>query len=155
MQQLRADESLAGDGLDDEAYTAVLNARRAETARALGERVVDLIADAETVIDQARQEGWGDPSLAAATVGRPRWWLLSPAPWKDLLAILAILAAAKGGSGAVETWQATAMWGASALAPDDPTRIAILIAAVCLVGTPASASEIVSALRTGSGIAAE
>lgn len=154
LQQLRTDESLAAEGMGDEAYSAVLETRLAETARALGERVVDLITEVKIIIEQARLEGWDAPDLAAATVGRPRWWLLSPAPWKDLLAILA---AAGEDPRAADTWRATAMWGASALAPDDPARMGILIAGVCLVGAPApaSAADIVSALRTGSSIAVQ
>lgn len=154
LQQLRTDESLAAEGMGDEAYSAVLETRRAETARALGERVVDLITDVKIIIEQARLEGWDAPDLAAATVGRPRWWLLSPAPWKDLLAILA---AARENPRAADTWRATAMWGASALAPEDPARMGILIAGVCLVGAPApaSATDIVNALRAGSSIAVQ
>ena len=155
LQQLRAAERLAAGDADDEARTAaVLAARRAETVQALGERVVDVITDAETIIEQARHEEWGDPGLAAATVGRPTWWLLSPAPWNDLQAILA---AARKDSGPVETWQATAMWGASALAPDDPSRMAVLIAGVCLVGSssPDPASHAAAMLRIGSEVAAQ
>ena len=57
LQQLRAAERLAAEDADDQACTAVLAARRAETIRALGERVVDVLADAETIIEQARQRG--------------------------------------------------------------------------------------------------
>ena len=81
LQQLRAAERLAAEDADDEARTAaVLSARRTETVQALSERVVDVITDADTITEQARHEDWGDPGLAAATVGRPTWWLLSPAP---------------------------------------------------------------------------
>ncbi len=154
LQQLRAAERLAVEDADDQACTAVLAARRAETIRALGERVVDVLADAETIIEQARHEGWSDPSLAAATVGRPTWWSLSPTPWSDLQAILA---AAREGSGSVQMWQATAMWGASALALEDPSRMAVLIAGVCLVDTssPAHVTDAVAMLRIGSNVAAQ
>ena len=154
LQQLRATERLAA-GDDDETRTAaVLAARRTETVQALGERVVDVITDAETITEQARHEEWGDPGLAAATVGRPTWWLLSPAPWNDLQAILA---AARKDSGPVETWQATAMWGASALAPDDPSRMAVLIAGVCLAdaSSPDPASHAAAMLRIGADVAAQ
>jgi tetratricopeptide (TPR) repeat protein len=154
LQQLRAAERLAAEDADDEDRIAVLAARRAETAQALGERVVDVITDAETIIEQGRREEWGDPSLAAATVGRPTWWLLSPAPWNDLQAILI---AAGEDSGSAEMWQATAMWGASALATDDPSRMAVLIAGVCLVGTssPSPVADAVTMLRIGSGVATQ
>jgi hypothetical protein len=155
LQQLRAAERLSAEDADDEARTAVLAARRTETVKALGERVVDVITDAETIIEQARHEEWGDrPGLAAATVGRPTWWLLSPAPWNDLQAILA---AARQDSGPVETWQAIAMWGASALAPEDPSRMAVLIASVCLAdgSSPAPVSHAVAMLRIGSEVAAQ
>ena len=113
-----------------------------------------MIADAELIIEQARHEEWGDPSLAAATVGRPVWWLLTPAPWNDLQAILT---AAREDSGPGEMWQTTAMWGASALAPEDPSRMAVLIAGVCLVGTSSAApvADAVAMLRIGSGVAAQ
>ncbi len=113
-----------------------------------------MITDAETLIEQARHEEWGDPGLAAATVGRPTWWLLSPAPWNDLQAILT---AARNDSGPVETWQVTAMWGASALAPEDPSRMAALIAGVCLTdsSSPAPASHAAAMLRIGSEVAAQ
>jgi len=154
LQQLRAAERLAAEDTDDADRSAVLEARRAETARALGERVVDVITDAETIIEQARREEWGDPSLAAATVGRPTWWLLSPAPWNDLQAILT---ATREDPGTVEMWQTAAMWGASALAPEDPSRMAVLIAGVCLVGTSsrASVADAVAMLRIGSRVAAQ
>lgn len=154
LQQLRAAGRLATEDADDQACAAVLAARRTETIRALGERVVDVLADAETIIEQARREGWADPSLAAATVGRPTWWSLSPTPWSDLQAILA---AAREDLGAVDTWQATAMWGASGLALEDPSRMAVLIAGVCLVDTssPAPAADAVAMLRIGSNVAAQ
>jgi len=155
LQQTRAAERLAAGDADDEARTAaVLAARRAETVQALGERVVDVITDAETIIEQARHEEWGDPGLAAATVGRPTWWLLSPAPWNDLQAILA---AARKDSGPVETWQSTAMWGASVLAPDDPSRMAVLIAGVCLTDSSSRdpASHAAAMLRIGADVAAQ
>ncbi len=154
LQQLRAAERLAAEDADNEDLTAVLAARRAETAQALGERVVDVIADPEIIIEQARHEEWGDPSLAVATVGRPVWWLLSPAPWNDLQAILT---AAREDSGPGEMWQATAMWGASALAPEDPSRMAVLIAGVCLVGSssPTRVADAVAMLGIGSGVAAQ
>ena len=59
---------------DDAACAAVLAARRSEVMTALGERVVDVPADAETLIEQARREGWSDLGLAAATFGRAAWW---------------------------------------------------------------------------------
>jgi hypothetical protein len=113
-----------------------------------------VITDAETITEQARREEWGDPGLAAATVGRPTWWLLSPAPWNDLQAILAT---ARQDSGPVETWQATAMWGASVLTPEDPSRMAALIAGVCLAGSssPAPVSHAAAMLRIGSEVAAQ
>jgi hypothetical protein len=113
-----------------------------------------VITDAETIIEQARHEEWGDPGLAAATVGRPTWWLLSPAPWNDLRAILAT---AIQDSGPVETWQGTAMWGASALAPEDPSRMAALIAGVCLAdsSSPAPVSYAAAMLSIGSEVAAQ
>jgi tetratricopeptide (TPR) repeat protein len=153
LQELRAAERLAAEDADDQACAAVLAARRAETIRALGERVVDIVSDAETVIEQARREGWADPGLAAATVGRPAWWSLSPTPWSDLQAILT---SAREDSGPVETWQATAMWGASALAPEDPSLMAVLIAGVCLLGTSSAdpVAHAVAMLRIGSSVAA-
>ena len=96
----------------------------------------------------------GRPWPRSATVGRPTWWLLSPAPWNDLQAILA---AARKDSGPVETWQATAMWGASALAPDDPSRMAVLIAGVCFAdaSSPDPASHAAAMLRIGADVAAQ
>ena len=154
LQQLRASERLAAEDADDEICAAVLAARRAETMRALSERIVDIPADAETVIEQARREGWNDPGLAVATVGRPAWWSLSPAPWSDLEAVLG---AVREDSGPIQTWQATAMWGASALALEDPSRMAVLIACVCLIDTssPARVANAVAMLRIGSNVAAQ
>jgi tetratricopeptide (TPR) repeat protein len=154
LQQLRAAERLAAEDADDDACTAVLAARRAETLRAIGQRVVDVLSDAETIIEQARSEAWSDRGFAASTVGRPTWWSLSPTPWSDLQSILA---AARQDSGPVEMWQATAMWGASALALEDPSRMAVLIAGVCLVDTssPARVADAVAMLRIGSNVAAQ
>ena len=86
LQQLRAAERLDAEDADDAACAAALAARRSEVMTALGERVVDVPADAETLIEQARREGWSDPGLAAATVGRAVWWTLTPTPWRDLQA---------------------------------------------------------------------
>jgi hypothetical protein len=49
------------------------------------------------------------------------------------------------------------MWGASALAPDDPSRMAVLIAGVCLADglSPAPASHAAAMLRIGAGVAAQ
>jgi tetratricopeptide (TPR) repeat protein len=154
LQQLRAMERLAAEDAGSQVCAAVLAARRAETIRALGERVVDVIADPETIIEQARHEGWSEPSLAAATVGRPTWWSLSPNPWSDLQAILA---AAREDSGPVRTWQVAAMWGASAVALEDPSLTAVLIAAVCLVDTssPAHATNAIAMLRISTNVAAQ
>jgi hypothetical protein len=53
-------------------------------------------------------------------------------------------------------WQATAMWGASALALENPSLMAVLIAGVCLVDTSSSvhAADAVAMLRIGSNVAA-
>lgn len=121
---------------------------------ALGERVVDVPTDAETLIEQARREGWSDPGLAAATVGRAAWWTLTPIPWRDLQALLA---AAREDSGPAAAWQETALWGVSALAPDEPARTATLIACVCLIETslPARVDHAIDMLRAGSAVAAQ
>ena len=137
LQQLRAAEHLTAEDADDATCAAVLATRRSEVMTALGERVVDVPADAETLIEQARREGWSDLGLAAATLGRAVWWTLTPTPWADLQALLA---AAREDSGPAAAWQETAMWGVAALAPDDPSRAAALIACVCL--TPISAQEV-------------
>jgi hypothetical protein len=117
------------------------------------ERVVDLPADPETLIEQARREAWRDPGLAAATLGRAAWWTLAHTPWQDLQAILA---AAREDSGPAAAWQETALWGVSALAPDDPSRAAALIACVCLIESslPARVDHAVGMLRAGSAVAA-
>ena len=152
LQQLRAAERLNAEDADDAACAAVLAARRSEVMTALGERVVDVPADAETLIEQARREGWSDLGLAAATVGRAVWWTLTPTPWGDLQALLA---AAREDSGPAEAWQETAMWGVSALAPDDPSRTAALIACVCLIDSSSPpARHAVAMLRVGSAVAA-
>ena len=78
LQQLRAVERLSAEDADDAACAAALAARRSEVMTALGERVVDVPAYAEALIEQARREGWSDPGLAAATVGRAAWWTLTP-----------------------------------------------------------------------------
>jgi hypothetical protein len=70
LQQMRAAEHLNAEDADDASCAAVLAARRSEVMTALGERIVDVPADAETLIEQARREGWSDLGLAAATVGR-------------------------------------------------------------------------------------
>ena len=48
------------------------------------------------------------------------------------------------------------MWGVSALAPDDPSRTAALIACVCLIESslPARVDHAVDMLRAGSAVAA-
>jgi hypothetical protein len=153
LQQLRAAERLNGEDVDDAACAAALACRRSEVMTALGERVVDVPTDAETLIEQARREGWRDPGLAAATVGRAVWWTLTPTPWRDLQALLA---AAREDAGPAAAWQETAMWGVSALAPDDPSRTAALIACVCLIESslPARVDHAVDMLRAGSAVAA-
>lgn len=90
LQQLRALERLTAEDADDATCAAVLATRRSEVMTALGERVVDVPADAETLIEQARCEGWSDLGLAAATLGRAVWWALTPTPWGDLQALLAV-----------------------------------------------------------------
>ena len=67
LQQLRAAERLSAGDADDAACAAVLAARHAEVIKALSERVVDVPAYAEGLIEQARREGWNDLGLAAAT----------------------------------------------------------------------------------------
>jgi tetratricopeptide (TPR) repeat protein len=153
LQQLRAAERLNAGDADDTACAAVLAARRSEVMTALGERVVDVPADAETLIEQARREGWSDLGLAAATLGRAVWWTLTLTPWDDLQALLA---AAREDSVPAAAWQETAMWGVSALAPDDPSRAAAMIACVCLIETslPARVDHAVDMLRTGTTVAA-
>ena len=49
------------------------------------------------------------------------------------------------------------MWGASALAPGDSSRMAVLIACVCLIGTNAVAhvDNAIAMLRIGSYVAIE
>jgi hypothetical protein len=49
------------------------------------------------------------------------------------------------------------MWGASALAPEDPSRMAALIAGVCLAdgSSPAPASHAAALLRIGSEVATQ
>ena len=153
LQQLRSAERPDAEDLDDAACAAALAARRSEVMTALGERVVDVPADPETLIEQARREGWRDPGLAAATVGRAVWWTLTPTPWRDLQALLA---AAREDSGPAAAWQETAIWDVSALAPDDPSRTAALIACVCLIESslPARVDHAVDMLRAGSAVAA-
>jgi hypothetical protein len=153
LQQLRAAEHLNAEDADDASCAAVLAARRSEVMMALGERVVDVPADAETLIEQARREGWSDLGLASATVGRAVWWTLTLTPWGDLQALLA---AAREDSDHATAWQETAMWGVSALAPDAPSGAAALIACVCLIETslPARVDHAVNMLRTGTAVAA-
>jgi hypothetical protein len=152
LQQLRAAERLTAEDADDATCAAVLATRRSEVMTALGERVVDVPADAETLIEQARREGWSDLGLAAATLGRAVWWTLTPTPWGDLQALLA---AAREDSGPAAAWQETAMWGVSALTPDAPSRAAALIACVCLIETslPARVDHAVGMLRAGTAVA--
>jgi hypothetical protein len=152
LQQMRAAERLNAEDADDASCAAVLATRRSEVMTALGERVVDVPADAETLIEQARREGWSDLGLAAATVGRVVWWTLTPTPWDDLQSLLA---AAREDSDHATAWQETAMWGASALAPDAPSRAAALIACVCLIETSllARVDHAVEMLRTGTAVA--
>jgi hypothetical protein len=154
LQQLRAAERLDSEDFDAAACAAALTARRSEVMTALGERVVDVPADPETLIEQARREGWSDPGLAAATIGRAVWWTLTPTPWRDLQAILG---AARGDSGPAAAWQETAIRGVSALAPDDPSRTAALIACVCLIESslPARVDHAVDMLSAGSAVAAQ
>jgi tetratricopeptide (TPR) repeat protein len=154
LQQLRAAERLSTEDADDAACTAAMAARRSEVMTALGERVVDLPVDPETLVEQARREGWSDPGLAAATVGRAVWWTLTPTPWRDLQALLA---AARADSGPAAAWQETALWGVSALALDDPARTATLIACGCLIETslPVRVDHAFDMLRGGSAVAAQ
>jgi hypothetical protein len=153
LQQLRAAERLNAEDADETAFTAALAARRAEVVTALAERVVDVPADPDTVVEQARNERWNDLGLAAATVGRAAWWTLTSTPWRDLQVILA---AARAESDAAPTWQETAMWGAGALAPGDTARTATLIACVCLAETslPGRVDHALGMLRAGSAVAA-
>jgi tetratricopeptide (TPR) repeat protein len=153
LQQLRAAGRLNAEGAGDEACTAVLAARRLEVTTALSERVVDVPADPDSLIEQARREGWGKLDLAAATLGRAAWWTLTPTPWADLQTILA---AAREDSGPAGAWQQTAMWGVSALAPDNPPRAAALIACVCLSGNSLAgrAEHAAAMLRVGAAVAA-
>jgi hypothetical protein len=154
LQQLRAAERLDAEDTEDTACAAVLAARRAEVMTALSERIADVPADAETLIEQARREGWSDPGLAAATVGRPIWWTLTPTPWSDLQTILA---AARENSGAAEVWQKMAILGVSTLAPEDPSRAAARIACVCLIDSSPRTriDHAVDMLRFGSTVAAQ
>jgi hypothetical protein len=154
LQQLRAADRLAAGDADDQVRNAVLAARRAETVKALSERVVDVLANVEVITEQARQEEWGDVALAVATVGRPAWWLLSPTPWRDLQGILA---AARQDTGPIDTWQTVAMWGASGLALEEPARAAVLIASVCLADSsaPDLVAHAAAMLRIGSDVAAQ
>ena len=154
LQQLRAAERLNAEDADDATCAAVLAARRSEVTTALVERVVDVPADAETLIEQARREGWSDLGLAAATLGRAVWWALTPTPWDDLQALLA---AAREDCGPAAAWQEMAMWGVSALTPDNTPRAAALIACVCLIETalPARVDHAVDMLRAGSAVAAQ
>jgi hypothetical protein len=153
LQQLRASERLNAEEADEASCVVVLAARRSEVMTALTERVVDVPADAETLIEQARREAWNDLGLAAATVGRAVWWTLTLNPWNDLQALLA---AAREDSAPAAAWQQTAMWGVSALAPDDPSRAAALIACVCLIETslPARIDHAVDMLRAGTTVGA-
>jgi hypothetical protein len=150
---LRAAELLNAGEADDATCKAVLAARRSEVITALGERVVDVPADAQTLIEQARREGWSDLGLPAATVGRAVWWTLTLTPWDDLRSLLA---AAREDSDQARAWQETAMWGVSMLAPDNPSHLAALIACVCLVETslPTRVDHAINMLRAGSAVAA-
>jgi hypothetical protein len=154
LQQLRAAERLGAEDTSDETIAAVLVGRRSEVMTALGERIVDVAADVETLIEQARREGWRDIGLAAATLGRPAWWTLTPTPWEDLHALLA---AAREDSAPAAAWQEIAMWGVSALAPDNTPRAAVFIACVCLIETalPARVDHAVHMLGVGSALAAQ
>ena len=91
--------------------------------------------------------------MGTKTLGRAVWWTLTPTPWGDLQALLA---AAREDSGPAAAWQETAMWGVSALALDDPSRAAALIASVCLIETPppARVDHAVDMLRAGTTVAA-
>ena len=153
LQQLRAAERLNADEVDDETYAAVLAARRSEVTTALRERVVDVPADPDSLIEQARREGWSRLDLAAATLGRAVWWTLTPTPWADLQALLA---AVPVDSGPAAAWQQTAMWGVSELARDDPSRAAALIACVCLIENSLanSVDHAVAMFRAGVAVAA-
>ena len=77
-----------------------------------------------------------------------------PTPWRDLRALLA---AAREDSEPSAAWQETALWGVSALAADDPSRTATLIACVCLAETtlPSRVDHAVDMLRSGSAVAAQ
>jgi tetratricopeptide (TPR) repeat protein len=152
LQQLRAMQRLNAVGTDSAACEAVLADRRAEVLHALSERIADMPADAGVIIEQARSENWSDAGLAVATIGRPTWWSQSPNPWIELRDVLT---AAREDEGPVETWQATAMWGVSFLASEDPSRAAVLIACVCLIdtGTPAHIDHAIAALRMGAEVA--
>lgn len=154
LQQLRASERLNAEDADDATIAAVLDARRAEVMTALSERVADVPTDAESLIEQARREGWSDLGLAVVTVGRPVWWTMTPTPWSDLHTILA---AARKDSGLADKWQEIAILGISALAPQDPSRTAAFIAGVCLIDSSSSArvDHAVDMLRFGTTVAAQ
>jgi tetratricopeptide (TPR) repeat protein len=131
LQQVRADLKLEIGELDDQSLERVMADRRAEILRALEQRVVDVPASVDTVIEQARRERW-TPTLAASTVGRPAWWHHAATPWQDLRDILV---SAEDDGESTDAWQVAAMWGVSALTMDDPSATAVLLACVALIDT--------------------
>ncbi|WP_329060561.1 DUF4365 domain-containing protein [Amycolatopsis sp. NBC_01480] len=129
LQQLRAEDRLNGEEVDDVQFQEALEARRQEVIDALAARIVDLPTDRDVVISQGRAEAWNE-QVALVTIGRQGWWHMAVNPWSDLRSILAAVEADGGHS---DTWRHHAMWGVARVAPDDPNRTALLLACVALV----------------------
>jgi tetratricopeptide (TPR) repeat protein len=129
LQQLRAEDRLNGEEVGDDQLQEALEARRQEVLDSLGARIVDLPTDCEVVIDQGRAEDWSE-QVALITIGRPGWWHMAVNAWNDLRFILA---AVEAGDGPADTWRHHAMWGVARVAPDEPNRIALLLACIALV----------------------
>ncbi|MGW4393835.1 DUF4365 domain-containing protein [Amycolatopsis nivea] len=129
LQQLRAEDRLNGEEVDDAQCQEALEARRQEVIDALGARIVDLPTDCDVVIGQGSAEGWSE-QVALITIGRPGWWHMAVNPWSDLRSILA---AVQAGGGQSDTWRHHAMWGVARVAPNEPNRIALLLACIALV----------------------
>lgn len=128
-QQIRADDEMSDPGLTSSELASAYARRRHEVMEQLAQRVVDPPVDAETVVEVASNEAW-DETVALVTVGRPGWWHAAPNPWMDLHLILVAAASANAG---VDPWLYHAMWGAARLTSDEPSRVAMLLAAIALL----------------------
>ncbi|MFC4375104.1 DUF4365 domain-containing protein [Nocardia halotolerans] len=129
LQQLRTASRLENGALDETQYKEILEIRRREILDALGAHIVDVPTDCQVVVDRGSSEEW-DEQVALVTVGRPGWWHMAVNSWKDLQYILA---AVERESGPSDTWRYQAMWGVTQVAPDDSTRVAMLLACTAMI----------------------